>query len=72
MGLVGESVALICAGLGAALQVRTVVFGGATLRENAPLTDILAQILGFTGTRTTFLENGEYAGALGALLLAES
>jgi type II pantothenate kinase len=72
MGLVGESIALICAGLRTALQVRHVVFGGATLRENAPLTDVLAQILGFTGTRTTFLENGEHTGALGALLLAES
>jgi type II pantothenate kinase len=72
MGLVGESIALVCAGLRAALQVKDVVFGGSTLRANKPLTDVLAQILGFTGARTTFLENGEYAGALGALLLAES
>ena len=72
MGLVAENVALICAGLGAALGVRTVVFGGSTLRENRPLVDILAQITGFTGTRPTFLHDGEFAGALGALLLAES
>jgi type II pantothenate kinase len=72
MGLVGESISLICAGLRAALQVKHVVFGGSTLRENAPLTDVVAQILGFTGARPTFLANGEYAGALGALLLAES
>ena len=72
MGLVAENVALICAGIGGALQVRTVVFGGATLRENRPLVDILAQITGFTGTRATFLREGEFAGALGALLLAES
>jgi type II pantothenate kinase len=72
MGLVGESIALICAGLRGALQVKHVVFGGSTLRNNAPLTDTLAQILGFTGARPTFLDNGEYAGALGALLLAES
>jgi type II pantothenate kinase len=72
MGLVAENVALICAGLGAALGVRTVVFGGSTLRENRPLVDILGQITGFTGTHPTFLQDGEFAGALGALLLAES
>lgn len=72
MGLVGENVALICAGLGAALQVRTVVFGGSTLRGNDPLSRILTQITGFTGTQATFLADGEFAGALGALLLAES
>ena len=71
MGLVAENVALICAGLGAALQVRTVVFGGSTLRENAPFVEILGQITGFTGTHPTFLSEGEFAGALGALLLAE-
>ena len=72
MGLVGENVALICAGLGAALQIRTVVFGGSTLRGNDPLARILTQITGFTGTQATFLADGEFAGALGALLLAES
>jgi type II pantothenate kinase len=72
MGLVAENVALICAGVGAALQVRTVVFGGSTLRANAPLVEILAQITGFTGTHPTFLAEGEFAGALGALLLAET
>jgi len=71
MGLVGENVALVCAGIGAALQVRSVVFGGSTLRGNGPLVDILAQITGFTGTRATFLPDGEFAGALGALLLSE-
>lgn len=34
MGLVGENVGLICAGLAKALGVRRVVFGGTTLREN--------------------------------------
>jgi type II pantothenate kinase len=72
MGLVAENVALICAGLRAALQVRTVVFGGSTLRGNRPLVEILGQITGFTGTRPIFLPDGEFAGALGALLLAES
>jgi type II pantothenate kinase len=72
MGLVAENVALICAGLGAALQVRTVVFCGSTLRGNDALARILGRITGFTGTHATFLQGGEFAGALGALLLAEA
>jgi type II pantothenate kinase len=71
MGLVAENVALICAGLGAALQIRSIVFGGATLRANPALVEILGQITGATGSRATFLPDGEFAGALGALLLAE-
>ena len=71
MGLVGENVALICAGLGAALQVRHVVFGGSTLRENAPLAEILAQIRASPARGRRSSTDGEFAGALGALLLAE-
>lgn len=72
MGLVAENVALICAGLGAALQVRSVVFGGSTLRANRPLVDILGEISALTATQPTFLPDGEFAGSFGALLLAES
>ena len=72
MALIGENVALVCAGLGAALQVRRVVFGGSTLRENPALTEILGNITQATGSHVHFLPNGECAGALGALLLAES
>lgn len=70
MGLVGENVALVCAGLGAALQVNRVVFGGSTLRGNEPLVEILRQISTATGASVTFLPDGEFAGALGALELA--
>ena len=72
MGLVGENVALVCAGLGGALQVRRIVFGGSPLRENPALTDIVGGIARATGAQVTFLPDGEFAGALGALLLAES
>lgn len=72
MGLVAENVALICAGLGGALQVGRVVFGGSTLRGNEPLVAILRQITTATGAAVTFLPDGEYAGALGALELASS
>ena len=41
------------------------MFGGSTLRENPPFVEILGQIAGFTGSRPTFLADGEFAGALG-------
>ncbi len=70
--MVGENVALICGGLAAPLALRHVVFGGSTLRENAPLKRVLAEITGALGREAVFLASGEYAGALGALELAAS
>ena len=70
MGLVGENVALICAGLGATRPVRRVVFAGSTLRQNPALRDVLERITGAFGLRVIFLAGGEFAGALGALRLA--
>lgn len=72
MALIGENIALVCAGFGAALQVRHLVFGGSTLRGNPALTEIVGTIAQATGNQVQFLTNGEFAGALGALLLAES
>ena len=70
MGLVGENVALICAGLAAAHGVRRIVYGGSTLRGNAALRDVLALITAAFGREGVFLAEGEFAGALGALELA--
>ena len=69
MGLVGENVALVCTGLAALSQVRCIVFGGSTLRGNEALVEILGGITRALGREPTFLHHGEYAGALGALLL---
>lgn len=70
MGLLGENVALVCAGLAAAAQVTRIVFGGATLRDNPALAEILGAITRALGREPVFLPRGEFAGALGALLLA--
>jgi type II pantothenate kinase len=70
MGLVGENVALICAGLAAAHGVHRVVYGGSTLRGNAVLRDVLGLITAAFGRDPVFLERGEFAGALGALALS--
>jgi type II pantothenate kinase len=72
MGLVGENVALVCAGLAAAAQVNRVVFGGSTLRGNPALVEVLGSITQALGRTPVFLREGEFAGALGALLLAAS
>ena len=70
MGLLGENVALICTGLAAAHGVRRIVYGGSTLRGNKSLHDVLALITAAFGREPLFLDEGEFAGALGALELA--
>jgi type II pantothenate kinase len=70
MGLVGENVALICASLAAAHGVRSIVYGGSTLRGNRSLRDVLGLISAAFGREPVFLAEGEFAGALGALELA--
>ncbi|MEE8581838.1 MAG: hypothetical protein V3T33_09640 [Myxococcota bacterium] len=71
MGLVGENVALICGGLAAAAQVREIVFAGCTLRSNPALESVIGQVTRALGRRATFLPDGEFAGALGGLELAQ-
>jgi len=72
MGLVGENVGLICAGLAARLEVQLIAFGGSTLRDNPALTAILGGVCAVLGRKPHFLADGQYAGAVGALALAES
>jgi type II pantothenate kinase len=67
MGLVGENVALICCGLAAAAEVEPIVFGGTTLRGNPALVEILRGACLVLGRKPSFLPDGEFAGALGAL-----
>ena len=72
MGLVGENVGLICAGLAARAGVDLIAFGGSTLRANPALTAILGGVCTAMGHSPHFLADGQYAGALGALALAGS
>jgi type II pantothenate kinase len=71
VGLVGENVAGLCAALASAVGAERIVFGGSTLRDNAPLREILAQ-LSLRDQTVVFLTNGEFAGAVGALALVEA
>jgi type II pantothenate kinase len=72
MGLVGENIALICTGLAARAGVELIAFGGSTLRANPALTVILGGMCAALGRAPHFLADGQYAGALGALALAEA
>lgn len=72
MTLVGENVGLISTGLAAAAQTSRILFGGATLRENPALEQVIGRVVRALGREPHFLAQGEYAGALGALLLSEA
>jgi type II pantothenate kinase len=72
MALVGENVAIIARTLAAAARVERLIFCGSTLRGNPALRGVIEKIVGLTGRPPEFLENGEYVGALGALLVAAS
>jgi type II pantothenate kinase len=69
VGLVGENVALLASALAAQAGVRRIVFGGSALRGNAPLARLLAGVTAALGREPVLLADGEFAGALGALLL---
>ena len=68
--MVGENVALLAGSLSLVVGVEHVVFGGSTLRGNPALREALADYLGRFGRTPTFLEEGAFAGALGARRLA--
>jgi len=72
VGLVGENVALVCCGLAAVAGLNQIVFGGSTLRENPALAEILVVLCLGMGREAVLLPQGEFAGALGALELANS
>jgi type II pantothenate kinase len=67
MRLVGENVALIAGGHAHRLRIKDVVFGGSTLRKNPALARVLEEVTLMMGLRAFILEDGEFAGALGAM-----
>lgn len=70
-GLVGENVALLCAALATAAGAKSILFAGSTLRANPALVSILCDVAGAaSGLPATALRDGEFSGALGALLYA--
>jgi len=72
IGLVAENVALVCGGIAQAAGIRRIVYGGATLHENPALVTILLGVTRLMGSEPVLLENGSYAGAVGALASAQN
>ena len=66
MGMVGENVALLCAGLARVESLETVVYCGSTLSENPSLRRVVAEITTHFGQRPLFLAAGAFCGAVGA------
>ncbi len=72
MAMVGENVALLAGSLSLVARVEQIVAGGSTLQGNPTLTDALADYVGRFGRKLHVLEDGGFAGALGALSCLES
>jgi type II pantothenate kinase len=70
IALVGENVGLICGGLAKFAGVERIVYGGTTLRNNPAITQLLRGAAALHGCEASFLADGEYTGAIGALELA--
>jgi len=70
VGMVGENVALLSNAHAARAGARRIVFAGSALRGNEPLARLLVGITAALGREPVLLASGEYAGAVGALLLS--
>ncbi len=72
IGLVGENVGMLCGMMAVQNDAKRILYGGSTLRGNGPLRDLLAIFGPVYGREIIFLEDGEFAGALGALELVST
>ena len=70
--LVGENVALIATSLTQRSVAQRIVFGGASLGDNPGLRAVLMGVTAAMGFEPILLDDGGYAGAIGALRHAES
>lgn len=68
IGLVGETVATVSVLAAGQSGVTTVIFIGSSFSGNNPLKEVVQRYTRFRGATPLFIENGEYAGAIGAWL----
>lgn len=67
VGMIGETIARIACGLAQGADVERLVFGGSTLQGNPGLRNMLVGVSASLGWTPTVLEQGAFAGAVGAL-----
>lgn len=72
MGMVGENIALIAAGMMNQCRTHTIVYAGSTLRNNPVLRAVLVRAGALLNHRAVILERGEFSGAVGAYQLGLS
>ncbi|CAH0121756.1 type II pantothenate kinase [Paenibacillus sp. CECT 9249] len=68
IGFVGETVATVSAHAGGQYGTADIVFIGSSFADNDPLRNVVEKTALFRGANPYFVENGEYSGALGALM----
>lgn len=68
LGLVGETAATLSVMAAGQCGVSSVVFIGSTFDRNVPLQEVVQRYTKLRGAEPIFLKNGEYSGAIGALL----
>ncbi|CEG26972.1 type II pantothenate kinase [Bacillus sp. B-jedd] len=68
VNMLAETLVLLSSQAALAEKVETVVFAGSTLTGNKPFKEALSAYTSMFGLKPIILENGEYCGALGALL----
>lgn len=68
IGMVGEAVATLCVHAAASHGLKRVVYIGSSFIRNEQLREAVESYTRFRGGEPLFVENGEYSGALGALL----
>ncbi|MGP4106418.1 type II pantothenate kinase [Virgibacillus sp. L01] len=68
IGMIGEVIVTISLQMAAQHNVDFIVYIGSSFRSNPLLQDIIEEYTRLAGTEPVFLGNGEYSGAIGALL----
>ncbi len=68
IGMIGEVVVTISSQMAVQNDVDYIVYIGSSFRSNPLLQDIIEEYTRLVGMEPVFLENGEYSGAVGALL----
>ncbi|GAA3715712.1 type II pantothenate kinase [Salinicoccus jeotgali] len=68
IGLVAETVTAIGISLAEGFETDDIVFIGSTLLDNTVMKDIINRYAGLKDARAHIIHNGEYSGALGAIL----
>ncbi|KON88678.1 pantothenate kinase [Sporosarcina globispora] len=66
--MIAETIVLLSAQSAAQHQTDAIIYIGSTLKNNVPLKQLLEKYTAMLGLNPVFVQNGEFSGAMGALL----